>query len=111
MKFLFAAALALAAHPALAQAERPTLESVINEIAGREVAVAGRVVRTSQGFTLFSDFGWFNVDFAVDRATLERLRECPRIGNPNPCPIAAVGLLWFEGGQPNLTLSDVVFTD
>jgi hypothetical protein len=111
MKVLFAAALALAAQPALAQAERPTMQDLLAEMTGREVTIAGRIYRNSRGYNLHAEFGGLPVDFAVDRETLERLRGCPRDIASQLCRITAVGLLWFDGGQPNLTLSDVVFTD
>jgi hypothetical protein len=112
MKVLFAAALALAAQPALAQAERPTLEAVMNEIAGREAEVSGRITRGPDDYTLTTDFGFFRVDFAVDRETLERLRGCPDFfDRSRRCNITAVGVIRFVSGLPNLTLSDVVFTD
>jgi hypothetical protein len=112
MKFILAAALALAAQPVLAQAERPALAAVLAEITGREVAVAGHVNRGTDGYTLATDAGFFRVDFAVDREALERLRGCPDyFARPQACAITAIGVIRFVAGMPNLTLSDVVFTD
>jgi hypothetical protein len=111
MKFILAAALALAAQPVLAQTAPAPIQEVLGEITGREVTVSGQILRERHGYTLHTSNGWFPVEFAVDRATLERLRECPRNLTQELCRISASGVLWFDRSQPNLTLSDVVFTD